>query len=125
MRYLIDTNCCIYLFANSYPALSKRVLETAQGEIGLSAIVFAELALGSMNGKAPPLEALERFLEQMPLLPFDEAAARAYSKLPFRRGRYDRLLAGHALSQGLAIITRNERDFVNIPGLKIENWTRP
>ena len=125
MRYLIDTNCCIYLFANSYPALSRRVQATPQGEIGLSAIVFAELALGSMNGKAPPMEALERFLEQMPLLPFDESAARAYSKLPFKRGRYDRLLAGHALSQGLTIITRNERDFANLPGLKIENWTRP
>ena len=125
MRYLIDTNCCIYLFANNYPALSRRVLATPQGDICLSAIVFAELALGSMNGKAPPVAALERLLEQMPLLPFDESAARAYSKLPFRRGRYDRLLAGHALSLGLAIITRNERDFANIPGLKIENWTRP
>lgn len=125
MRYLIDTNCCIYLFADSYPALSRRVLATPHGEIGLSAIVFAELALGSMNGKAPPLEALERFLEQVPLLPFDEPAARAYSTLPFRRGRYDRLLAGHALSLGLTIITGNERDFAGIPGLMIENWTRP
>lgn len=124
MHYLIDTNCCIYLFTNSYPALTARVLETPHGEIRLSAIVFAELALGSVNGKAPPIEALERFLEQMPLLPFDELAARAYSTLPFRRGSYDRLLAGHALSLGLAIITRNKRDFANIPGLKIENWTK-
>ena len=124
MRYLIDTNCCIYLFANSYPALSRRVLATPQGDIGLSTIVFAELALGSMNGKAPPFEALEELAEQMPLLPFDGAAARAYSTLPFRRGRYDRLLAGHALSLGLAIITRNERDFADIPDLKIENWTK-
>lgn len=124
MRFLIDTNCCIYLFAETYPALNRRVLATPRGDIGLSAIVFAELALGSMNGKAPPLEALETLAEQMPLLPFDEAAARAYSTMPFRRGRYDRLLAGHALSLGLTIITRNERDFAGIPSLKIENWTK-
>lgn len=125
MRYLIDTNCCIYLFTNSYPALNRRVLATPYGDIGLSTIVFAELSLGSMNGKAPPPEALEELVQQMPLLSFDEAAARGYARLPFRRGRYDRLLAGHALSRGLAIITRNERDFVGIPGLVIENWTKP
>jgi len=125
MRYLIDTNCCLYLFSGAYPALLKRVLATARGDIGLSAIVFAELALGSANGMGPPLAALERLTEQIPLLPFDEAAARGYATLPFRRGRFDRLLAGHALSLGLAIITHNERDFADIPGLKIENWTRP
>ncbi|HWT11325.1 MAG TPA: type II toxin-antitoxin system VapC family toxin [Allosphingosinicella sp.] len=124
MRYLIDTTCCIYLFAGTYPALGKRIGATPYGEIGLSMIVFAELALGSLNGKAPPMEVLERLARQMPLLPFDEAAALAYARLPFRRGRYDHLLAGHALSRGLAIITRNERDFGGIPGLRTEDWTR-
>jgi tRNA(fMet)-specific endonuclease VapC len=100
------------------------VLETARGDIGLSTIVFAELALGSMNGKAPTLASLDRLTWQMPLLPFDEAAARGYARLPFRRGRFDRLLAGHALSLGLVIITRNERDFADVPGLKVENWAQ-
>ena len=125
MRYLIDANCCIYLFSGAYPELLNRVQASPQGDIGLSAIVFAELALGSANGLTPSLAALERLIEQMPLLPFGEAAARSYAALPFRRGRFDRLLAGHALSLGLAIITRNERDFADIPGLAIENWTRP
>lgn len=125
MRYLIDANCCIYLFSGAYPALTERMSATSQGDVGLSTIVFGELALGSMNGLAPSLAALERLTEQMPLLAFDEAAARGYATLPFRRGRFDRLLAGHALSLGLAIITGNERDFADIPNLKVENWARP
>jgi tRNA(fMet)-specific endonuclease VapC len=90
----------------------------------LSAIVLAELALGSMNGKAPLMAALERLLVQMPLMPFDENAARAYGRLPFRRGRFDRLLAAQALSLDLVIITRNLADFADIAGLKVEDWTR-
>jgi tRNA(fMet)-specific endonuclease VapC len=125
MRYLIDANCCIYLFSGTYPALLDRVRATPRGDIGLSAIVFAELALGSAKGLTPSLSALDELAGQMPLLPFDEAAARGYASLPFKRGRFDRLLAGHALSLGLAVITRNERDFADIPGLKTEDWTRP
>jgi tRNA(fMet)-specific endonuclease VapC len=57
------------------------------------------------------------------VLPFDEAAARAYARLPFKRGRFDRLLAAHALSLDLTVITNNERDFSDIAGLRVENWT--
>ncbi|MCI4588567.1 type II toxin-antitoxin system VapC family toxin [Sphingobium sp. BYY-5] len=124
MRYLIDTNCCLYLFASQYPRLNARILATDKGDIGLSAIVFAELALGSMNGKAPPMAALELLAMQMPLLPFDATAARSYGALPFRRGRFDRLLAAHALALGLTVITRNLADFADIPGLKVEDWTQ-
>jgi tRNA(fMet)-specific endonuclease VapC len=123
VRYLIDTNCCIYLFTNHYPFLKQRVEATEQGDIGLSTIVFAELALGSMNGKTPPMAALERLIIQMPLLVFDEAAARAYSALPFRRARFDRLLAAHAASLGLGLITRNVNGFTDIASLHVEDWT--
>lgn len=123
MRYLIDTNCCIYLFTNQYPRLTERVLASDHGCISLSVIVFAELALGSMNGKAPPMAALERLIVQMPLAPFDEAAARSYSRLPFRRGRFDRLLAAHAHSLDATVITRNLPDFTDIPDLNVEDWT--
>ena len=58
------------------------------------------------------------------MLPFDETAARAYSALPFKRARFDRLLAAPALSIGATGVTNNEADFADVPGLKIENWTR-
>lgn len=123
MRYLIDTNCCIFLLAGTYSTLTRRVTESDLGDIGLSTIVFAELALGSANGKAPSLEVLERFARQVPLLPFDDMAARAYATLPFKRGRFDRLLAAHALSLDVTVITQNVVDFSDIPNLRVEDWT--
>ena len=59
----------------------------------------------------------------MPLLPFDEDAARSYARTPFRRARFDRLLAGHALALDVPIITANPKDFADVPGLKVEDWT--
>lgn len=123
MQYLIDTNCCIYLYSNAYPSLTRRVSATPAGEIAMSTIVFAELALGSANGLAPSPESLEALIAQIPLVPFDERAARTYATMPFRRGRYDRLLAAHALSLDLTVITKNVADFADLPSLKVEDWT--
>jgi tRNA(fMet)-specific endonuclease VapC len=123
MTYLIDTNIVIYLASNRFPELARKVESIPVGQIKLSAIVFAELALGSANGLAPKAAVLDRLLRQMPLAPFDEAAARAYAKLPFKRARLDRLLAAHALSLDAVLVTRNVGDFADIPGLRIENWT--
>ena len=123
MRYLIDANSVIYLSDNAYPKLIKRVGNMEVGSIGLSAIVFAELVLGANQGKPPRVDRLASITDEMPLLPFDEAAARAYGKIPFKRGSFDRLLAAHALSLDLKIITTNRRDFADIPGLKVEDWT--
>lgn len=110
--------------AGESSVLRERIRLCEPGEIALSAISLAEIALGTELGKPPPPEALEAFLGQIPLLPFDEAAARAYSRLPFKRARFDRLLAGHALSIGAIVITNNEADFADVPGLRIENWTK-
>ena len=79
--------------------------------------------MGENRGYPPDQDAIEDFLSVVPLLPFDEAAARAYAKLPFKRARFDRLLAAHALSIGAIVITNNEADFADVPGLTIENWT--
>lgn len=124
MKYLIDANSVIYLADNAYPKLIARIGDVDVGAIGLSAIVFAELILGANQGKSPRVDKLALITEEMPLLPFDEAAARAYGKIPFRRGSFDRLLAAHALSLGLKVITTNLRDFADVPGLKVEDWTR-
>jgi tRNA(fMet)-specific endonuclease VapC len=122
--YLLDTNSCIFLFAGTRPKLIARVAACQEGDLAISTIVLAELALGSAQGKVPPIEVLDGFLEEVELLPFDEAAARAYAAMPFRRGRFDRLLAAHALSVDAAIVTNNLADFEDIPGLRAEDWTR-
>jgi tRNA(fMet)-specific endonuclease VapC len=123
VRYLLDANCCIYLFTGEHPNLNRRVKATATGEIGLSAVTFAEVAHGSERGLVPPPAALDRFVKEFPIVPFDELAGRAYARLPFDRGNFDRLLAAHALSKGLAVITRNIRHFSAIEGLDVEDWT--
>lgn len=123
VRYLFDTNCCIYLFSGTYSKLINRVLETTAGDIGLSAITFAELAWGSNQGKPPDQAALNLLAAQMPVLPFDAAAADIYGRLPFKRGSFDRLIAAHSLSLGLTFVTHNVADFADIPDLCVEDWT--
>ncbi len=110
--------------AGEAPTLRSRMEACEPGEIGMSAITFAELALGAHHGKPPPPDVLEAFLEAIPLKDFDAAAARAYARLPFKRARFDRLLAAHALSLDAAVITNNEADFADVADLKVENWTR-
>ena len=66
---------------------------------------------------------VEQFVKVVPVLPFDEAASLAYASLPFRRARFDRLIAAHALSLGAIIVSNNGADFADVPGLVLENWT--
>ena len=123
--YFLDTNSCIFLLAKARPTLTARVEECVPGTIAISAIVCAELAMGFGRGGAKGRTAFNRFLSKFPVVPFDEAAARAYSRVPFRRGKLDRLIAAHALALDIVLITNNERDFADVPGLKTLDWTRP
>jgi len=123
MRYLIDSDSVIYAMVDSNSPVIGRIVSCSPGDIGISAISFAEIALGSHSGKPPTPEALDAFVRVIPIVPFDEAAAREYAKLPFKRARFDRLLAAHALALDVTIITNNEADFADVPGLHVENWT--
>ena len=123
IRYLIDADSAIYSMIDASAPISRRIASVDEGEIGISVISFAEIALGSNVGKPPPPVVLEAFIAAIPMQMFDEAAARAYASLPFKRARFDRLLAAHALSIGAIIVTNNEADFVDVPGLRVENWT--
>jgi tRNA(fMet)-specific endonuclease VapC len=123
IRFLIDSDCAIFATTGQMPQLGERLSQCAPGDVGLSAISYAEIILGMEQGKPPTPEALAAMVEVVPILPFDEAAAREYAQLPFKRARFDRLLAAHALSVGAIVITNNEGDFADVPGLKVENWT--
>ncbi|MEI5579508.1 PIN domain-containing protein, partial [Streptomyces brasiliscabiei] len=67
--------------------------------------------MGENFGHPPDREVIEDFVSVIPILPFDEAAAREYARMPFKRARFDRLLAAHALSIGATVVTNNEADF--------------
>lgn len=124
LQYLLDTNCCIYLLSRTRPALEAKVARRPAESIGISAVVGAELILGFSDADLKMREMLERFLREFPVQPFDEKAARAYAQVPFRRGKLDRLVAAHALSLDATLITNNVRDFADVPGLKLQNWTQ-
>ena len=126
MRFLLDSNIVIAALVGDDPTLRRHMGEVEEDDLGMSSIVYAEVALGSVRGKPPSFQSLSRFVGRVPVLPFDLAASRAYATLPFRRKSYDRLIAAHALSLGLTLITDNEQHFADVPGLKVENWaSRP
>ena len=124
-RYLIDADCAVYAMTARFEPLRERLTACAPGDVAISTISFAEVALGTENGKPPSPEILEAFIAAIPLVAFDEAAAREYARLPFKRARFDRLLAAHALSLGVTIITNHQAEFADVPGLRVENWTQP
>lgn len=123
IRYLLDANIAVCAMDGTYPALREKLELHEPGTVAISAISFAEVVYGAYVGKPPAAEALEAFIEMIPLVPFDEAAAREYARLPFRRARFDRLLAAHALSIGATVVTANVDDFADVPGLRAEDWT--
>lgn len=103
--------------------MRQRMTSFEPGEIAFSVISYVEVAHGTYIGKPPSAKTLAAFVETIPLVPFDQAAALEYARLPFKRARFDRLLAAHALSIDATVITNNEADFADVPGLKVENWT--
>lgn len=123
IRYLLDTDCSIYAMLGTHPELGRRLSECDIDEVAISAISLAEIVMGEGKGKPPDMPVIDAFLRVVPLLAFDESAARAYATLPFRRRSLDRLIAAHALSIGATVVTNNEADFADVPGLKVENWT--
>lgn len=123
MKYMLDTDAVIVAIEGDDPVFRARMAEADEGDIVISSIVLAEVALGTEQGKPPPAAILNIFLEEVPVLAFDEKAGRAYAKIPFKRASYDRLVAAHAISLGLTVVTANAKDFADVPGLVVENWT--
>lgn len=123
MKYLLDSNVIIALVLDDDPGIVTRAGECDEGDIVTSAIAYAEVAYGSRNRKPPSPDQLTAFVEEVRILDFDYKAARAYADLSFKRASYDRLIAAHALSHDLIVVTRNLKHFDDVPGLKIENWS--
>lgn len=128
MAFLIDTNIAIHARDGTESVLDK--LAEHEGAILISALTLAELQRGLYRN--PAYTALRRvrldvLVEHIPILPFDAAAAEVYGQIIAQcgwvRGRdYDRMIGAHAISTGSVLVTNNEADFRDIPGLSIENW---
>jgi len=123
VKYLLDSNVIIAAILASGEPLRARMAACDEDDLATSVVAYAEVAHGSMHGKPPSIDILDRFLTDIPVLTFDRAAAHAYAALPFVRGSYDRLIAAHALSLELIVVTNNVAHFAQVPGLTVENWT--
>lgn len=123
--YLLDSNVCIYLLDGSSALLLQRIEDCDIGEVVTSAIVLAEVMLGIDMDDQFARDRADAFFRRVPAAPFDQAAAQAYAKLAFKRRSFDRLIAAHALALGLIVVTANDVDFIDVPGLRVENWTQP
>lgn len=131
MRYLLDTNACIYIIKRSPPKVLARLSQLHVGDVGVSAITCCELQFGVANSSDPERNqsALNEFLAPLDVLDFPGAAALVYGEVRARLrragtpiGNYDLLIAAHALHLGLVLVTNNTREFRRVPHLKIENW---
>ena len=128
MAHLLDTSIAIHVRDGDERVLRR--FQQHRGSVSLSALTVVELERGvykKIELTASRLPRLESILRLIPILPFDLDAARAYGRIIARcgwvKGRdYDRMLAAHAISAGLVLVTSNETDFDDIPGLAIENW---
>jgi tRNA(fMet)-specific endonuclease VapC len=121
-RALLDANICIYLIEGLSEEARRHVERFAPGEIVTSAVAFAEVIVKVDPNDARASANAGAFFAQIPVLPFDADAALAYRQVPFERHRFDHLIAAHALSLNLLLVTRNTRHFASVPGLRVENW---
>lgn len=121
--YLLDSNICIYVLEGEGGALRERIERCLPGEIIISSISYAEVMRGIPASDTDKIAKAERFFDFFGVHEFGRAAALCYRGVPFKRKSFDRLIAAHALSLGLVVVTNNEGDFSDVPGLKIENWT--
>ena len=131
MRYLLDTNICIYIAKQKPPGVLARLQGLRPGDVGMSVITYLELVYGAWKSQRRH-ENLERIKELemvIPVLGMDAGAAQHYGQVRAELerkgspiGAYDLLIAAHALSLGLTLVTNNVREFRRIAQLRVENW---
>jgi tRNA(fMet)-specific endonuclease VapC len=131
VKVLLDTNICIYIIKRQPAAVLERFLMFTIGDIGISVVTLAELEYGvskSRNVKRNR-HALEQFIEPLEVAPFDREAAVIYGTIRAELeqkgqpiGAMDLLIAAHARSLDVRLVTNNESEFKRVPGLRIENW---
>lgn len=132
MRYMLDTNICIYLIKRKPLTVLERLRSHAISDVVISSITLAELEYGIAKSSRPEqnTEALQGFLAPLEILSFDDAAACRYGEIrAYLEGKgkvigsMDMLIAAHAGSLGCTLVSNNLREFERVPGLRLENWT--
>ena len=130
MRFMLDTNICIYTIKHRPPEVIAALRAHESAGLGLSSITVAELYFGvAKSGSARKLLALEQFLAPLELADFDRNAAATYGPLRAALeaagtpiGQLDTQIAAHALALDVTLVSNNTREFARVLGLRLENW---
>jgi len=133
MEYLLDTNICIYIIKKKPFEVFEKFKTLTIGDVGISSITLAELQFGieKSSNAEKNREALEKFLTPIEIIDYGFEASVEYGKIRAELekkgipiGPLDMLIASHAQSLNVILVTNNVKEFERIPGLKIENWTK-
>ncbi len=130
MKYLLDTNICIYLLNNRPKSVRENFKRYQIADVGISSVTVSELAFGvAKNRSVKNRASLESFLLPLNIAPYDVDAAMVYGEIRATLeaqgktiGPLDMLIAAHALSLGAVLVTNNEKEFKRVSKLKVENW---
>lgn len=133
MKYMLDTNICIYTIKHKPPEVIKNFLRHNPDEMCISSITYAELMHGVEKSQAVERNrmAITLFLSAITILPFNQYAAEEYGKVRAELerkgtpiGPMDMLIAGHARAEELVLVTNNTREFFRVENLEAEDWTK-
>ena len=131
MKYLFDTNICIALIKNNEVSLVETIKKHRPTDFVLCSIVKAELLFGARKSKyvEKNILLLNKFFSTFQSLPFNDRDSEYYGvnraileKLGEPIGEADLLISSIALSNNLTVLTRNRKEFIRVPGLKVETW---
>ena len=131
MKLMLDTNICIYIIKGQPSSVIDRLVALPTEEVGISIVTVSELRYGASKSRRPKRnhEALDEFLYPFEVALYDEPAAKAYGTIRSaleKKGRpigpMDLLIAAHALSLDVRLVTNNAKEFERVDGLEIDNW---
>lgn len=130
INYLLDTNICIFTIKRKPPEIREQ-FHRHHGQMAISTVSLMELIYGAEKSLAPErnLAEIEQFTARLELLEFGNEAAKHTGQIRAELARigkpigpYDQMIAGHARSRGLIVVTNNLREFERIPGLRVVDW---
>jgi len=131
IRYLLDTNICIYIAKHNPPAVRARFEQLHANALAMSVITLGELQHGAEKSQArdKALLALQQLQNAIQVMPLAEDAGQHYGQIrsTLERagqpiGNNDLWIAAHARAEGWVLVTNNEREFCRVDGLVVENW---
>ena len=133
VRYLLDTNICIYIAKQNPPAVRERFARHSASELAMSVITLGDLRFGAEKSKQREraLAGIQTLSRLMSIAPLPESAGEHYGQIRSALqgkgqiiGANDLWLAAHARAEGWILVTNNEREFIRVAGLQVENWVQ-